>query len=178
MSRPFVTLLMAMTVDGKIARNSAHAVNWTSKEDKAFFVAKTKEAGAVIMGRRTYDTIKRPLPGRFTLVVTSRPESQTPIAGTLEFMSGSPREALKELSRRGYTKAVLVGGAQLNGAFLKEELIDEMFITIEPRIFGEGLGLFSEISCDVSLELLRMEKLSQDVMVLHYKVKYVSERKA
>ncbi len=59
-----VILLMAMTLDGKIARTRSELVNWTGKKDKQYFVKVTRNAGVVIMGSKTFDTIGYPLPGR------------------------------------------------------------------------------------------------------------------
>lgn len=60
-----VILLMAITLDGKIAKHTNQLAAWTSRADKKIFVSETKKAGVIIMGRTTYDTIGRPLPGRF-----------------------------------------------------------------------------------------------------------------
>ena len=65
-----VILVMAMTLDGKIARDSLEPVDWTGKADKQYFVQVTRKAGVVIMGSRTFDTIGKPLPGRKNIVMT------------------------------------------------------------------------------------------------------------
>ncbi len=48
-----VILLMAMTLDGKIARTHSELVDWTGKKDKQYFVTVTRDAGVVIMGSKT-----------------------------------------------------------------------------------------------------------------------------
>ena len=97
-----VILMLAMTVDGKIARSTDHAADWTSKEDKKAFVEATKEAGAIIMGRNTFETIGRPLPGRLNLILTSTPDKfkDKEEQGLLEFFNGDPIETIKYLSER------------------------------------------------------------------------------
>ena len=47
-----VILLAALTLDGKLARNSAHFVDWTSREDKKLFFQTTKRAGVLIIGQQ------------------------------------------------------------------------------------------------------------------------------
>ncbi len=168
MIRPLVTLIMAMTADGKIAKTSDHLTNWTSKEDKQFFLSKTKDIGVVIMGKNTYNTFKRPLPNRLNVVLSSKGAHS--VSGQLEFSSASPRELLEDLATRGYKRVALIGGATVNGAFLRAGLIDEIFLTIEPRIFGKGLNLFSGIDADTKLSLVSIKKLNDDVVCLHYKV--------
>ncbi len=168
MIRPHVTLIMAMTVDGKIAKSSGHFTDWTSKEDKQFFLAKTKDIGVVIMGKNTYNTFKRALPNRLNVVLSR--QGGNSVSGQLEFSSASPRELLENLAKRGYERVALIGGAAVNGAFLRAGLIDEILLTIEPRTFGEGLNLFSGIDVDISLSLISIKKLNKDVFCLHYKI--------
>jgi dihydrofolate reductase len=52
-----VTLIMAMTADGKIARHNRHFPNWTGRADKRMFKQLTTQAGVVIMGSGTFATI-------------------------------------------------------------------------------------------------------------------------
>ena len=147
-----VKLLMAMTLDGKIARNSDHFPDWTGPEDKKLFVKLTKEAGVLIMGSRTYDTIGKPLPGRLNVVMTrdSGRETKEP---ELLITTKSPEEILTVLESKGFKEVILAGGTQINSLFLSEGLIDEVHVTISPLIFGEGLGLFGEkLTCDLQLQ--------------------------
>ncbi|MEK7152944.1 MAG: dihydrofolate reductase, partial [Patescibacteria group bacterium] len=63
-----------LTADGFIGRDASHLSDWTSPEDKKLFIRLTKEAGVMVMGSRTFATIGRALPGRKTIVYTSKPE--------------------------------------------------------------------------------------------------------
>ncbi|MEK7076873.1 MAG: dihydrofolate reductase family protein, partial [Patescibacteria group bacterium] len=89
----------------------------------------------------------------------------------LEFTSKPPRELLRELEGRGYGTIAIVGGASVNSAFLNEGLIDEMYLTVEPKIFGEGMSVFKTAPENVILKFLETQKLSDDVVMLHYEVK-------
>lgn len=168
-----VTLVMATTADGKIAKDKAHVADWTSKEDKKFFVEKTKECKVMIMGMTTYQTIGRPLPGRLTMVYTRNPQApaleQQP--DVLEYTNLGPKELLAQLEKRGFTDVALVGGGTINAMFLREKLIDDIYLSIEPYIFGAGLGVFSEAPADVELNLVDVSKLSEQVVLLHYRIK-------
>lgn len=163
-------MVMASTVDGRIAKSSDHRVDWTSKEDKQYFVKTTKEHGVVIMGRATYDTIGRPLPGRLNIVLTR--EKRDDIPGTLEHFSGSPRELVASLEKRGYASAVLAGGANVNGQFIKDGLVSEIHLTLEPTLFGKGIGVVEGVDVDVNLALERVERLNErGAVLLVYSVK-------
>ena len=69
----------------------------------------------------------------------------------------------------GHESAVLGGGANLNAQFLKKKLIDEIWLTIEPKIFGDGLGIFGG-DFEVNLKLLDLKKINEDAIVLKYQV--------
>jgi len=162
-------LMMAITADGKIAKEKNHLADWTSKEDKQLFVKLTKEAGAIIMGRTTYETIGRPLPGRIIMALTSTPEKYQSIPGQVEYIkSETGREVLDALSAKGYSSAVLAGGAVTNELFLKNKLVDELYLTVEPVIFGRGLTLSENTDLTSRLKLLSLDKLNADTVLLHY----------
>ncbi len=163
-------LMMAITLDGKIAKTSTQLADWTSPADKKIFVEETKSAGVIIMGKTTYETIGRPLPGRLNVVLDKNPDISKNIASSLEYTNLPPQELLVNLSARGFEKVILGGGATINGLFLKANLIDEIWLTIEPKIFGEGLSLFKDASVDLELKLLEVRKLDKNVIQVRYKV--------
>ncbi|MDQ1284333.1 MAG: dihydrofolate reductase [Patescibacteria group bacterium] len=162
-----ITLMMAMTLDGKIAKNSDHFPDWTSKEDKQHFAKISKEAGVVIMGDKTFFTFPAPLKDRLNVVFTLE-ENPKEMPG-VKWVKGEPEKVLTELESMGYKSAILGGGAAVNGMFLEKKLVDEIIVTIEPKIFGEGLGLFKG-GFDVDLKLKGVEKISDYSVVLRYEV--------
>jgi dihydrofolate reductase len=162
-----IILMMAMTADGKIAKSSDHFPDWTSREDKKMFAGVTKKHGMVIFGESTFKTFPKPLPGRLNVVFTL--EKNPPEMENVKWVSGAPEKVLAELERVGYKSAVLGGGTNLNSQFLKKGLIDEIWLTIEPKIFGDGLGVFGE-SFDQDLKLIGIEKLNENSLFVKYEV--------
>ena len=165
-----LTLMMAVTADGMIARNHAHFPDWTCRADKLMFKALTQKAGVVIFGSRTYEIIGKPLAGRLNVVLTRHPDRYQP-ADNLMLWSDSPESLLKELAEKGYDEVILAGGSIINSLFVKSRLIDEMVLTVAPKIFGQGVSLFSAV-CDLDLELLDVQKLEPHSLVLRYRVLY------
>jgi len=161
-------LLMAMTLDGKIARSDAHFPDWTGKADKRMFKQMTMGSGVIIMGSRTFSTIGKALPDRLNIVMTRHPERYQSVEN-LQFTSDPPEIILKKLSEQGYETAVLTGGAAINSLFAQKQLIDEMIITIIPKLFGQGISLFAQ-SMDQSVELIKSFEIEPGVIVLHYKI--------
>lgn len=164
-----VVLVMALTVDGMIARDSNHFPDWTSKQDKAMFKQVTRKAGVVIMGSRTYDAIGKPLPGRKNVVMT-RNKQRTSSHRDLVYSGRQPDALLDELKAEGFQEVVLAGGATINTLFARQKLIDEIHVTYAPKIFGTGLTLFAgEVSMD--LHLLEFEKLGSEEILVRYQVR-------
>jgi len=162
-----VFLIMAQTLDGIISRSSDEFIDWTGSADKKMFMQVTKEAGVVIMGSKTYDTIGRPLPGRRNIVLT-RNKERVSNSADLIYTSQGPKEILAGLSEDGFTKAAVIGGSQINTLFARENLIDEYIITVAPYLFGKGLSIFSE-TLDIELELISTTLLEEKYLLLRYK---------
>jgi dihydrofolate reductase len=163
-----VTLLMALTLDGKIAKDSNHYPDWTGTEDKKLFAEISKKAGVVLMGSKTFDTFGSPLPNRKNIVLT-RNKNRISEWDNLVYTDKGPSEILKDLEKEGYPDVILAGGAIINSLFAKENLIDEVIVSISPKIFGRGISLFTEdISLD--LELKDVKRVGADLVCLKYKV--------
>lgn len=163
-----VILLMATTLDGRIAKDSDHFADWTEKADKKLFVELTKRAGAIIMGSKTYDTIGKPLPGRRNIILT-RDKNRTSENPDLIFTRNTPQQILNELAEEGFEEVILAGGQKVNTLFVQEGLIDKIILTVSPLIFGKGLSIFDENTA-LKLQLEKVEKLGENSVTLHYKV--------
>lgn len=171
--RPRTIAIAAITVDGKIARGNHELVRWTSKEDKDFFRSETARIGVMILGNTTYETFPAPLPDRLHIVMTRNTDGKKPIAGHVEFTSQSPQAILDDLGSRGFKEVAIAGGSRIYTQFIQEKLLDELWLTVEPQAFGEGVSIFSEpISC--SLRLKKQSLLNPDSVLLQYTVTYNS----
>lgn len=173
MSKVKVTLVMVQTLDGVIARDSEELVDWSSKEDKKHFREVTQRIGCLISGSSSFDTFPKPWRDRETIVLTSRPEeykekySDYP---NLHFMSAeSPEEVIRKVEELGFSEVALIGGSKINTFFAKEHFLDEIYLTIEPVLFGKGLNLFTE-ELELDLKLLSVENLNEDTLLLKYRV--------
>lgn len=163
-----VTLMMAISLDGKIAKDKNEFTNWTSAEDKKLFISESKKHGVVMMGKNTFDTFPSPLPKRLNVVFSKTAEVDYE---NVKYVNDTPLKVLNDLKKMGYKSALLGGGCNLNSLFLKHKLINEIVVTIEPYLFGQGLSLF-DIDVSVSLELKSLEKLNDNTFAARYNVKY------
>ena len=167
-----VSLIVATSADGFIAQDpSVPSTAWTSKEDAAWFAQKTKEIGICIMGKNTFETIGRPLPGRLTVVLSREKTLSAPVEkNLLETFAGEPETLLTNLAERGYSAAAICGGASVYTQFMQKGLIDRLFITVEPIVFGDGVRLFNQPFDNLRLQLVATHPLSAQTVVLEYHV--------
>lgn len=165
-----VILCMAMTVNGYIATEEAEPV-FVSKVAEQRFFDMAKQVGNVVIGRGTYDALMQadafPIPDTLNVVMTSSLPEVEPLKNVL-FFTESPEEAIAELARRGFEEVLLGGGGILNGSFMNDGLIDEIYLTVEPVVFSAGIHLFEHADFKRELELLGTEQISEHEVQLHY----------
>jgi dihydrofolate reductase len=162
-------IIVAHTADGFIAPTSIEGQSqpstvWTSGADKKKFVELTKKAGVIVMGLTTYKTIGRPLPNRLNVVYA--PKGTPEIPGVM-LTDLPPQELLNELSKLGHKEVAICGGSTIYTMFIQSGLVNKIYITVEPKLFGQGLTIFNK-PIDINLKLVSVEKLSDDVLFLEY----------
>ncbi|GAC1386847.1 MAG: dihydrofolate reductase [Candidatus Saccharimonadales bacterium] len=162
-----VFIIAALTADGFIAEHSDHPADWTSREDKQLFVDLTKQAGVMVMGSRTFATIGRALPDRQTIVYTNHPESITvPGVQTTDL---PPKQLLDQIQGTSANAVAICGGSSIYRQFLGADVVDELFLTIEPVLFGQGVTLVDQ-ALEIKLSLMESRPLNQSTVLLHYKI--------
>ena len=168
-------LVFVTSLDGKITKwGDPHVHKWSSKEDQAYFKKLWSESKLTVLGSSTFDFDPiKPNPNTRLIVMTSHPEtySDREVKGEVEFTSESPKALVARLSSEGYPELLVAGGAHIATSFLEANLIDELWLTLEPKIFGSGGNFVAESKLDVELELLSHEKLNkQGTLLMKYRV--------
>lgn len=169
-------MIAVMSIDGKITRweDSQDVSIWASAEDQEFFVSMIRKHKVLVMGRKSYDAVKGKLKiedGRLRIVMTSSPEKyrNDEISGKLAFTNETPQELVNRLEKEGHTELLLLGGSAIYTSFLKANLVTDLYLTIEPKIFGEGKMLVDEERFNIDLKLHSMKQVnSNGTVVLHY----------
>jgi dihydrofolate reductase len=116
--RPAVALIAAVARNGVIGADNA--LPWRLPEDMRHFRA-TTTGHAVIMGRRTWESLPRALPGRQNIVVTRQPDAGWQGAET------APSFAAALARVRMPAPAFCIGGGELYAAALP--LADVLYLT-------------------------------------------------
>lgn len=170
-----IILVFVTTLDGKITKWGLPDVRiWTSGEDQKYFSGLWKTNRLIVMGSKTFNVNPvKVSSGQHIVVMTRFPEQykNQEIPGSLEFVSQSPASLAERFAKEGYMQMMVAGGAHVATSFLKEQLIDEIWLTIEPKIFGTGGNFVIEESLDMDLQLLSYEKVNeQGTLITKYAV--------
>ena len=165
-----VTLVAAITADGYIGRNDSDlSLTWTSKEDKMFFRAISKEIGNLVVGSKTFATFDRKILGRKFYVYSSRATIENVHDNDVVLVQESPAEFVEKLAAQSVPGLLVAGGSSIYTQFMQAGVVDELYFTIEPVLFGKGVPLFnSEITAKITL--IEVIRLSDQTNVFHYKV--------
>ncbi|MEK9182918.1 MAG: dihydrofolate reductase [Patescibacteria group bacterium] len=161
---------VASSIDGRISLVKKSLPNWTSQEDWRFFQKSLARVDAVIVGRNTYQAAVARLRKRSTFVLSSRVKKARR-SGTVTFVNPA-RVNFVDFFKDYKTVAVLGGGAVYR-FMLEKGLLDEIFITVEPLIFGRGKTMFVGGTRTAQLRLLSMKRLNRvGTILLHYQIKH------
>lgn len=184
-----LTLKMMETLDGFIAQNQNDDLKWGSSQDKQLYKKVSIEYGTVIIGKNTYLQMpKVAFKNRETLVairnltdnwlkeilnISEIKEFENVKYYTMDnitFIESKPTTIIKYLESIGKKKALLVGGGIINSLFLQSKLVNEIQVTVAPKIFGSGIKVFGSDNLNIDLELNSFEKISDNELLLTYKV--------
>jgi len=116
-----LTLVVAMGANGVIGVDGG--LPWRLPEDLAHFKQLTM-GHPMVMGRTTFESIGRPLPGRTTIVLTR--DSQWTAEGV---EVASSLESALERARQLDDEVFVVGGAQVYAQALEAGLVDLLCVT-------------------------------------------------
>lgn len=162
-----VIMAVVSSANGKLTKGEeTNIYSWTSKEDTKIFFSLVEKHNLIVMGSKTYEAAKKIIrlkPDKLRIVLTRTPNKyrNDAVKGSLEFSNESPKDLIKRLKAQGYTKMLLVGGTEVNTAFLKNSFVDELHLTIEPLIFGRGKNLVLEEEFEEELKLLAVKRLNK-----------------
>jgi len=124
----------------------------------------------VVVGNNTYQTSLEFLKKRNCVVFTTSVKTLKAVNGSCLYVNPKNVNIEKLLKDRNCQQINILGGQQVYSWFLKNNLIDEIYLTIEPIVFGFGLSLFKEtLKTQKNFKLKSVKKFnSQGSLLLHY----------
>ena|SRR5436305_4877177 len=135
--------------------------------------------GALLLGRRTYEDFYQVWPKRtdspFTPVlnntlkyVASRTLKEPLPWMNSKLLSGDANETVAELRQQPGKDIVILGSGALVQSLLRDNLIDELMLTIHPIVLGTGRRLFTDGGPRLPLRLVDSKATSKGVIITNY----------
>jgi dihydrofolate reductase len=151
-ARIALVLVAAVADNGVIGRNGA--LPWRLKSDMRHFRAVTM-GKPVVMGRKTYHSLGRPLAGRTNIAVSRDQTFTAPGALVAPTLETALTAARGDALRRGATEIAIIGGADIYAQAVP--LADRLVIT-RVHLRPDGDTAFPVIDPDVWQEVERDER--------------------
>lgn len=134
MHSPLISLIVAIAKNNAIGKNNQ--LLWKLSDDLKLFKQLTT-GHTIIMGRKTFDSIKRPLPNRKNIVVSRNKNLQ--LDGVT--VVGNLAEAIEQC--KSEEEVFVIGGAQLYK--LAMHMADKLYMTVVNAHFDDADVFFPEI---------------------------------
>jgi dihydrofolate reductase len=147
---PEVVLIVAVADNGVIGYRGA--MPWRLKSDIQRFKALTT-GKPVVMGRKTFISLRRPLPGRTNIVVTRDVNFRAAGAVVTTSFAAARAVATGDALRRSAGEIAVIGGAEIYAQWM--ESADRLEIT-EVHARPEGDTWFAEIDAAIWEEVARV----------------------
>jgi diaminohydroxyphosphoribosylaminopyrimidine deaminase / 5-amino-6-(5-phosphoribosylamino)uracil reductase len=165
--RPFVTLKLALTLDGRVAVPGSR---WVSGEESRWRVHELRaQVDAVAVGMGTVRADDPQLTARH--VGAARQPRRLAFGHgetELELRSGPLEEELRALAEEGVQSLLLEGGPTLAESFLRADLVDKLLLFLAPRIAGSGPAFTPDLGLPIELARVQVEQVGDDVLLQAY----------
>lgn len=171
-------LFIAMSLDGYIAKpnDDLSFLKIVEKEGEDYgYENFTSTIDTLIIGRKTYDYVVKEIGsshyenGNRDVYVITRTERQS--VGRTTFYTGDLATLVKQLKSENGKNIYCDGGAEVINELLKNDLIDEMIISIIPILTGSGTRLFKDGRPEQLLEFVSVKSFETGLTQIHYKRK-------
>lgn len=158
-------LQMSVSLDGFVAARDGTDWGYEREDDatKAWKLDSVSAAGAHLMGRKTYEDMSSFWPTSDS--VYAPPMNEIPkvvFSKTLEsadwpesrIARGDLADEVAAIKSEPGDDVIAYGGATFARALVRERLVDEYRLVIQPAALGDGLPLFTELTEPLYLELV------------------------
>jgi dihydrofolate reductase len=169
-----VILYIATSLDGYIAKPNDDLSFLSIVEHEGEDYGYSEFIGSVdtvILGRKTYDWVMSqvsefPHADKKAYVITRTPR---PDIGNTNFYSGDLKSLVLKLKSENGKNIFIDGGAEIVNLLLKDDLIDELIISIIPILVGSGTKLFNDDRPEIKLQLISTKQYEKGLVQLYYK---------
>ncbi len=145
-------LVAAIGENGVIGRDNQ--LPWRLKSDLQYFKRVTM-GKPVVMGRKTYESIGKPLPGRTNIVVTRDPSFSAPGILTAHTIGEAMTLAREDAHKRGADAIAVIGGTEIFRQTIEDA--DRLVLT-RVHMSPQGESTFPDIDPKVWREIERSDQ--------------------
>ncbi|MEZ4724179.1 MAG: dihydrofolate reductase family protein [Candidatus Kapaibacterium sp.] len=170
-----LSLFIATSLDGYIAKpnDDLSFLKIVEKEGEDYgYAAFTSTIDTIIIGRKTYDYVLKEIGsshydnGQRDVYVITR--TARPSVGKTTFYTGNLTELVEQLKSESGKNIYCDGGAEIVNELLKNDLIDDLTISIIPILLGNGTRLFKDNRPEQQLEFVSTKSFDTGLTQLHY----------
>lgn len=147
--RPEIILVVAVAENGVIGQRNG--IPWRLRADLQRFKAITI-GKPIVMGRKTFDSLRRPLPERTNIVITRDPDFTAVGALVTRSLTDALVIAKGDALRRSVAEIAVIGGAEIFAAFMP--VADRLEVT-EVHAAVDGDTVFQPVDPSVWDEITR-----------------------
>lgn len=173
---PYVVLKTATTMDGKIAAKTGSSKWITSLEAREEVYRMRKEFDCIMTSSNTVIADNPTMEHKFKCIVDrysrTNPKAKIYQQGKIYIGTKPLKEILEDLYAQGACSVFVECGGTLAGALLKENLIDEVYQFIAPKILNDNSGLscfngddIEEISQTKDLKIYDIKQIGTDLLI-------------
>lgn len=187
--RPHVILKSAATLDGKIAASDSTSKWITGAKARQYSHKIREQVGAIAVGtytvltddptlnaRKKDGTAKKQQPqiaiiGNSDIPKTQRVIKEHASGQVTQYKTHDLNEVLASLYEKGVGTLLVEGGATLNAAFLKADLVDEIHYYLAPKILGNGKSAYQDLGITTindakKFSISKTKTLTPDLLII------------
>lgn len=164
-----IILAVAASLDGLI-EGQLGEYDWCFTDQDYGMQSFLDSIDTIIMGRKSFEVAgANPFPEKKCYVFSRNSLQQLP---GIDWIQGDAATRVTEIKSIPGKDIWLFGGAALANDLLKQQLVDEIWISIHPIILGSGKPLFASLPGRIQLELKESIAYSSGLVSVSYQVLY------
>jgi dihydrofolate reductase len=168
-----IILNLAVSLDGLIEGPNGE-YDWCLADQDYGMTEFLNSSDAIFIGRKSYELLMSTDPEMFSAL------KMYVFSDTLQSSQNANTEIIKSADFKSRVETIrdqrggniwLYGGASLVSAFIDQELITELLLSVHPIVLREGKPLFTGSKERTELILLNSEQFSSGLVQLRYAIK-------
>lgn len=174
-TQPHYFLLAVLSLDGRLNIEGFPITSWASLEDRQVMIDKLNQADLIVVGHQTYKLAKARLKNKKCLIFRSQGYEKIealPKNPNHYYITPQYLDIDLYCKENKFKNICLFGGRSVYQYFIEKNLVDTLFLTLEPVILGRGISLLEIDSLGPAFprfELHSSKQLNkQGTLFLHY----------